>query len=67
MVKPYMNPDSPDERVRQTYAAVGGLHPFGRRMARPEELTGAAVFLASDDASFITGHTIAVEGGYLAQ
>lgn len=39
--------------------------PMGR-FGRPEELTGAAVLLASDGASFITGQCIAVDGGFLA-
>lgn len=36
------------------------------RWGSPDEIAGAAVFLASDAASYITGQTIAVDGGYLA-
>ena len=37
-----------------------------RRFGRIEELVGAAVFLASPAAGFVTGHLLAVDGGFLA-
>ena len=39
--------------------------PLGR-FGDGDEVARAALFLASDDASFVTGHTLAVDGGYLA-
>jgi NAD(P)-dependent dehydrogenase (short-subunit alcohol dehydrogenase family) len=39
--------------------------PMGR-FGKPEEIAGAAVYLASDAASYVTGHILAVDGGWLA-
>ena len=53
---------SSDEEI----IAAGHAIPLGR-IARPEDIARAAVFLASEDSGFITGHTLHVNGGgYLA-
>jgi NAD(P)-dependent dehydrogenase (short-subunit alcohol dehydrogenase family) len=40
--------------------------PIGR-VGEPEEIAEAVVWLCSDAASFVTGHTMTVDGGYVAQ
>jgi NAD(P)-dependent dehydrogenase (short-subunit alcohol dehydrogenase family) len=44
-------------------AAAGKLHALGR-IGKPEEVARVAVFLASDDASFMTGSAVVVDGGF---
>lgn len=46
--------------------AIEGMHPLGR-MGTPEEVAAAILFLASEKASFITGQSLAVDGGWLAR
>ncbi|PYV92692.1 MAG: short-chain dehydrogenase [Acidobacteria bacterium] len=50
----------------QEMEAFAATFPMGR-MGRPEELAYAALFLASDEASFVTGAMMAVDGGQTAE
>jgi len=42
------------------------LHPIGR-LGKPEEVANVVAFLASDEASFVNGASVLVDGGYVAQ
>lgn len=57
-----------DKGVKAGYVVLEGLVkwvPLGR-MGKPEEIARAGLFLVSDDASYITGITLPVDGGWLA-
>jgi NAD(P)-dependent dehydrogenase (short-subunit alcohol dehydrogenase family) len=54
-----------DESGESTIDAIRKKHPMNR-LGLPEEVAKVALFLASDDSSFITGEAIAVDGGILA-
>ena len=47
-------------------AYITGLHPIGR-IGTPLEVANAVLFLSSDLASFITGETLMIDGGYVTQ
>jgi NAD(P)-dependent dehydrogenase (short-subunit alcohol dehydrogenase family) len=49
-------------QVREQYREAHMLGRFGR----PDEIAAAAAFLASEDASFVTGHALVVDGGFTA-
>jgi NAD(P)-dependent dehydrogenase (short-subunit alcohol dehydrogenase family) len=52
-----------EDAVRQT---LHGRQPIGR-MGQPEEIAGAALYLASDEAAFVTGSALVIDGGWTAK
>ena len=50
----------------ETMSKLTELHPMGR-LGRPEEVASAALYLASDDSTYVTGAALTVDGGYTAQ
>jgi 3-oxoacyl-[acyl-carrier protein] reductase len=60
MTRPLMEADPSIKGLFESFGVLG-------RMGQPEDIANAALFLASDEASFITGHGLVVDGGFLAK
>lgn len=56
---------SQDPNFAKQFQALRERHPIGR-LGQPEEIAAAALWLLSDAASFVTGASISVDGGYLS-
>src|SRR5437588_1598535 len=56
----------PDRAAADKHPSWGGAHMI-QRIAEPREIANAILFLASDEASFITGENLMVDGGYTAK
>jgi 3-oxoacyl-[acyl-carrier protein] reductase len=54
-----MNKNLPEDFVKEEIKRI-----YLKRFAKPEEIASAVLFLASDDANFITGTTLVVDGGH---
>jgi NAD(P)-dependent dehydrogenase (short-subunit alcohol dehydrogenase family) len=63
MVEGYLH-DQPDQAAAR--AGVDALHPLGH-IGEPDDIAWACVYLASDEAKFVTGAELVVDGGYTAR
>ena len=59
------NPNATDEDIRRAGAGFAEVTPIGR-IGEPEDLANMALFLASDESTFVTGQALAVDGGITA-
>jgi NAD(P)-dependent dehydrogenase (short-subunit alcohol dehydrogenase family) len=64
MVENHLRASSPD--LEAAKAAAGSAHPIGH-MGEPDDVAWAVVWLASDEAKFVTGAEIVIDGGYTAR
>ncbi|MFD1260921.1 SDR family NAD(P)-dependent oxidoreductase [Entomomonas asaccharolytica] len=62
----YINTPLLDHIGEEGKKSLEKLHPIGR-LGKPEEVANVVSFLASDEASFVNGAAILVDGGYVAQ
>ena len=53
-------------KTKEKIEEFKGLEPIGR-FGLPEEIANSVVWMCSDEASFVTGHAMAVDGGFVAQ
>jgi len=49
----------------ESLATIAAAHPFGGQLGDPDDVAKAAVFLASDDAGWMTGVPLPIDGGYM--
>jgi NAD(P)-dependent dehydrogenase (short-subunit alcohol dehydrogenase family) len=52
--------------VSRKHASVKAMHPM-QRMGKPEEIAYGIAWLLSDEASFVTGHVLNIDGGFQAK
>jgi NAD(P)-dependent dehydrogenase (short-subunit alcohol dehydrogenase family) len=64
MVENHLRATSDD--LEAAKAAAGSAHPIGH-MGEPDDIAWAVVYLASDEATFVTGAEIVIDGGYTAR
>ncbi len=64
MVENHLRATSDD--LEAAKAAAGSVHPIGH-MGEPDDIAWAVVWLASDEAKFVTGAEIVIDGGYTAR
>ena len=64
MVEAHLRATAPD--LEAAKAAAGAVHPLGH-MGEPDDIAWAVVYLASDEAKFVTGAELAIDGGYTAR
>jgi NAD(P)-dependent dehydrogenase (short-subunit alcohol dehydrogenase family) len=50
----------------EVYEMLTELHPV-KRLGKPQEVAAAVVWLCSEEASFVTGHAMLIDGGYIAR
>jgi NAD(P)-dependent dehydrogenase (short-subunit alcohol dehydrogenase family) len=55
-----------NEGMKEVREKIAYQHHVGGRFGKPREIANAALFLASDEASFVSGQALAVDGGYTA-
>lgn len=60
MFRRFGNPDDPEDEVVKTFTH----HISIKRLGNPQEVAEAVIWLCSDAATYITGQTIAIDGGF---